>query len=264
MAQFIGTEKEFNTYIGPRMRNLVQSMSKGLKQKAGNVCERCGRTSPSLDAAHVHGRERKDIIAQTLKEYERDGLYVIPDLDEFEEKFKKAHEPIRDTFLILCRDCHREYDGERGSGERSAARVDDSAEVRISHLGEERMGSGSVASTACGSEIDEHPRNGESFQNYVRRTLRRIFANGMIADAELELLQQGEYSKRTFGLALPLLVKGLSNTEVSGHVRYWKDPVFKDYYACSQWWKQNIPMHEEKFAAWVRAMKRVARGRVSQ
>lgn len=259
MAIFVGTAEEFNTYIGPRMRNLVQTMSKGLKRAAGNVCERCGGTFPSLDAAHIHGRERRDLIAQTLREYEQDGLYVIPSLDEFEEKFKKAHEPVRDTFLFLCRDCHREYDREQGLEEGDVIPIDDPSNARASHFEKGYLRPDSTALGACGGEIDEHPRNGESFQDFVKRTLGGLFERGMITGNELELLQQADYSKRTFGLSFPLIVQGLSNTTVSGHARYWRrEPIFEDYYACNDWWKQKIPMYEEKFAAWVRAMKRTS------
>lgn len=264
MAIFVGTEEEFNTRFGPRMRNLVQSMTKSLKQEVGNVCEHCGKTFSSLDAAHVNGKGRKDLVAQTLREYEQDGLYVIPNLDEFEKKFKEAHEPIRDTFLFLCRDCHRKYDSQQDAEEQGTTPIDSQPNARVSHPKKSHLESDSVTSNACQDDIDEHPRDRESFQDFVRRTLKKLFANGMITDNELALLQQKEYSKRTFGLAFPLIVKGLSNTEVSGHARYWKKPIYKDYYACNDWWKQNIPVHEEKFAAWIRAMKRVSGRNVPQ
>ena len=37
------------------------------------------------------------------------GWYRV-NLDEFEEKFKEAHTPIKDHIFFLCADCHNKYD----------------------------------------------------------------------------------------------------------------------------------------------------------
>lgn len=109
MATFIGTEDEFNIFIGPRMRNKVQSLTKKAKNVANNICQHCENSFAELEAAHVHGRERRDIIRSVLEEY-RDGDFFNVDLQEFEQKFVNAHYPIEETFLFLCRDCHAKYD----------------------------------------------------------------------------------------------------------------------------------------------------------
>lgn len=109
MATFIGTEKEFSTLIGPRMRNKVQSLTKDAKRATGNVCQHCGKKMPELDAAHVHGRERKEIIHSVLEKY-RDGDTYSVDLQRFEQEFVDAHYPIEKTFLFLCKECHSKYD----------------------------------------------------------------------------------------------------------------------------------------------------------
>lgn len=110
-ATFIGTEKEFHDFIGPRLRNKVQTLTKPAKTAANNTCQHCGKIASRLDAAHIHGRERKEIIKLLLSEYCEDGLYKV-DLHKFEQDFINEHYPIDENFLFLCRDCHRRYDQE--------------------------------------------------------------------------------------------------------------------------------------------------------
>lgn len=111
MATFTGTEKEFNTFVGPRMRNKVQSLTKSAKNAANNTCQLCKKKVDEIEAAHVHGRERKDIIHSILDEYRDGDLYNV-DLQAFEQKFVKAHNPVEETFLFLCKDCHTAYDSQ--------------------------------------------------------------------------------------------------------------------------------------------------------
>ena len=60
MASFIGTNKELRRYIGPRLRNLVQQITKNHKADIA-ACEYCGN-SENLESAHVRGRDRNEII----------------------------------------------------------------------------------------------------------------------------------------------------------------------------------------------------------
>lgn len=107
MATFQGTSHEFKRYIGPRLRNLVQQITKQHKASAG-ACEHCG-SSGELQAAHVHGRDRTDII-EVLLGTNDPRASVSVDLEQFEASFKAEHEPFEKAFLILCSDCHRAYD----------------------------------------------------------------------------------------------------------------------------------------------------------
>jgi hypothetical protein len=109
MASFIGSNQEFRRYIGPRLRNLVQQITKKLKAEVA-ACEHCG-TNKNLESAHVAGRDRNEIIDLILKEFTTNDIVTV-DLSVFEEKFKEEHHPIERIILILCRDCHREYDSE--------------------------------------------------------------------------------------------------------------------------------------------------------
>jgi len=107
MASFIGTNKELRRYIGPRLRNLVQQITKNHKTNAA-ACEHCGN-SENLESAHILGRDRNDIIDLVASEYTFNGITTI-DIGVLEEKFITEHEPFEKSILILCRSCHRKYD----------------------------------------------------------------------------------------------------------------------------------------------------------
>jgi hypothetical protein len=107
MASFIGTNKEFRRYIGPMLRNLVQQFTKKHKAEI-SACEHCG-TRENLESAHVHGRDRNEIIDLVLNENTHNGIATI-DIGVFEERFKEEHLPLEKSILILCRNCHKKYD----------------------------------------------------------------------------------------------------------------------------------------------------------
>lgn len=108
--------------------------------------------------------------------------------------------------------------------------------------------------------LELHPREGERFQDYVRRTLELAFSNHMLSQEEIELLKDESYSRRVFGLRYPLLVEGRENIyDHKGHGRYWSKPIYGNYYGCSQWWKSKIPAHEKLFLKWVSSLNEVAK-----
>ena len=110
MARFEGTNEEFKRYVGPRLRNVVQQITR--RQKAINGhCQFCG-SSTNLEAAHIHGRERVEII-DSLFDATSDEAKAI-ELENFEESFRSEHEPFEKTILVLCHDCHQKYDGQKG------------------------------------------------------------------------------------------------------------------------------------------------------
>ena len=111
MARFEGTFEEFNTHYGPKIRILVAIITKSEKNTLGNRCQRCGKVMHSLDAAHKHGMERKNLMRKALEKYSKgDNWYVVDDLDKLIDEIKELHMPIVDVFMFLCRDCHKEYD----------------------------------------------------------------------------------------------------------------------------------------------------------
>jgi hypothetical protein len=108
MASFIGTKDDFNTFIGPRIRNLVNQIAKKDRDARNGICQHCG-VKAKLDSAHKHGKGRKTLIEMALKNFDK-GSYIEVDLKKFEELFINYHQPINETFLFLCRKCHNEYD----------------------------------------------------------------------------------------------------------------------------------------------------------
>lgn len=108
--------------------------------------------------------------------------------------------------------------------------------------------------------LELHPREGERFQDYVRRTLELAFSNHMLSQEEVELMKDESYSRRVFGLGYPLLVEGRENIyDRKGHGRYWSKPIYGNYYGCSQWWKAKIPAHEKLFSKWVSSLNEAAK-----
>lgn len=93
----------------------------------------------------------------------------------------------------------------------------------------------------------------ESFQDFVKSTLIAFFNQNMLSDEEIKHLQTKEYSKKTFGLEMPLLEKNSSKLrDANGTARYWiKTPIGGGFYACSQWWREHLNRYEPKFASWI-------------
>ena len=114
MASFIGTKREFRRYVGPRLRNLVQQITKNHRVTLAN-CQHCG-ASENLEAAHVRGRDRNQIIDLVLEKFTHNDIITI-DLGEFEKVFRAEHSPLEKSFLILCRSCHKKIIRKSGRSE---------------------------------------------------------------------------------------------------------------------------------------------------
>lgn len=109
MASFEGTTQEIHRYIGPRIRNAVNSLTRKARLERNGVCEFCGKKA-TLDSAHVHGKGRREIIEDVLRNYADGKTVRIPDLNRLEQKILDAHSPISKTFRFICKSCHTEYD----------------------------------------------------------------------------------------------------------------------------------------------------------
>lgn len=247
MAVFEGSEPEFNRYVGPRVRNVVQLMTKSAKRAADGACAHCGRTGVELEAAHVHGRERTTIIHELLERYRVGEAYRV-DLEAFERELKAAHEPIGETFLFLCPECHRAYD--RDGGARSALRRPTSEPVSPSR----------PTGATVPSDLELSP--GETNKSYVTRVFARLYDGGHIPESELARLSSEDsvskdYRQRTFGFSRPLYVRSAERRfDFTNHARYYADPICGGFYLCSQWVsKPDSPSYNlDKFQAWARRM----------
>ena len=114
MAELICTTKEFHRFIGPRIRNTIQAITKKRKKELDSICQIC-RETKELEAAHIVGNDRKSIIEKILKRYKIDDKkdLIKIDLDIIEKEIISAHRPIDRYFKFLCSKCHNKYDSKK-------------------------------------------------------------------------------------------------------------------------------------------------------
>lgn len=118
---FTGTNQEFKRYIGPWLRNLVQMITKKHKATVA-ACEHCGVVE-DLESAHIQGRDRNQIIDRLIAAGSSAHVLTV-DLERFENDFRREHDPVEKSILILCRQCHVKYDsGGRRRSSRSATGI---------------------------------------------------------------------------------------------------------------------------------------------
>lgn len=219
MASFVGSKEEFNRYIGPRLRNLVQQITRKRKMEIGR-CEHCGHTE-SLEAAHIHGRNRSAIIDRILNQYTNNSVVTI-DLADFEKHFRNEHHIIDETILILCRTCHTKYDAEPNTAPNPASKPAPSGGKR------NRLFSN------------------QEIQQRISKVAKSL------TDQELEQLCGKRKSKEEFDINFPLFIRVPKNTSSSIHDAVkdeqgvnrwtWKYQFEKDgflYAITTQWYEKN-------------------------
>lgn len=112
MAKFVGTVQEFHHFIGPKLKNAVNGITRNHRNERGGICEVC-ETKAELQSAHVHGRERRAIIEHELRDFMDEHGTVSCVLEEIESRVLQAHLPIEHTFKFICQTCHTRYDSGR-------------------------------------------------------------------------------------------------------------------------------------------------------
>ena len=120
MPTFTGTSREFKRYVGPRLRNFVQMLTKKHKASVG-ACEHC-TVGEDLESAHVRGRDRNQIIDLLLTAISTESVVAV-DFQQFEKNFKLEHDPVEKAILILCRQCHKKYDSSTYSASPNAPKL---------------------------------------------------------------------------------------------------------------------------------------------
>lgn len=76
---------------------------------------------------------------------------------------------------------------------------------------------------------------------YVRATLWKCLEQGAVSEEEIKLMQQLEYSSKTFHLDYPLLVLADSEFTKEKHVRYWVPRLIingVEYRMCNDWYEK--------------------------
>jgi len=235
MPSFVGTNKAFKRYVGPRLRNVVNSITKEYRVCVG-VCQHCGATE-GLESAHIHGRERTTIIDAILEEF-TNGEIVTIDLSVFEEKFKRSHDPIQDTIKILCKDCHRAYDSNT-----------------------QQTASPNVTPVVSQSDTDDVDEIQEITNSQITNCIREIVSTTLPIE-EVNNLTVFDYCSQTFGLHYEVLKPIPNNANNDQIQRLAKDrngynrwsirsPIERDgvqYLVTTQWYDRNrLP-----FIKWMR------------
>lgn len=80
----------------------------------------------------------------------------------------------------------------------------------------------------------------------VRTVLCKMLENSEVSEQEIELMQSKEFSKDTFGINFPLLLK-VSETDGRGPKRYYVSPLTiygEDYFLCSEWYE--VPENNDR------------------
>ena len=110
MATLECTIEEFHKFIGPKVRNDIQYLTKKRKRNLGYHCENCGKKG-ELEAAHI-GASRKQVIERVLQNHRSIGPSgrIRLDLTEVRNEILAAHVPIEKHVRMLCSDCHRKLD----------------------------------------------------------------------------------------------------------------------------------------------------------
>ncbi len=108
MSEFSGDLKSFHDYVGPRIRNKINVVTKKIKDSKKRICEHC-KEEKDLESAHIHGIGRRDIIEKVLINYTKNGK-ISGELKLIENEIIKAHYPLEQAFIFICRSCHRVYD----------------------------------------------------------------------------------------------------------------------------------------------------------
>jgi hypothetical protein len=103
---------DFHEFLGDNIKNYIPYLTVGERRKLNHICQKCGREVTQLDSAHVHGRERPQVIEDIIKKYTIDDKKQIiqVDLHKVIDEIIEANRPIKNNFRFLCKECHRKYD----------------------------------------------------------------------------------------------------------------------------------------------------------
>mgnify|MGYP003113784132 CR=1 FL=1 len=222
---FVGSRADFNKYFGPRLRNLVQYISRNHKNSVGK-CQHCGVVkSKGLDAAHVHGKERMTLIKETLENFVYNDFYKV-DLYSFEQQFIELHNPIKEVILVLCKECHVKYDSTVQSG-----RLSNSLEVIKPNYKSNTQ------------NYIRPPREGGKFNNKEIQ-VKITEAALKIPLEELDRLCDSAYSKNTFDNNYAIFVRVPSKT-----IKEIKQKVIRDHTDIARWtWKYEFERNGYSYA----------------
>lgn len=246
MSKFKGTIKDYHKFIGPRIRNVVQSITKKAKKDAGNICEMCNKEL-ELEAAHIHGKERKQIIEAVLNPFLNDSGIIEINLEEIEKEIKERHYPLNETFKFLCKSCHKEYDDNN----------------HFQNKNQEK------------SNYKQSKTQNMKVGKFIRTEMEKLFKENKLSDKMITNLLKVNYSKRIFNtgsnqiaMLKEIIFDNNSNKSkkeqlkeqitITNVIRYYEqciDYKGKKYAICSQWYDDNRNQREH-FIKWLDSIKK--------
>ncbi|MDR2748332.1 MAG: hypothetical protein LBB10_00300 [Bifidobacteriaceae bacterium] len=203
MAQFVGTFKEFNEYIGPYCRSKVNYITRKERKKHNEICEHCGKKS-ELESAHKKGFERKDIVKSLFKKLNENKTI---NLEKFKRDFIDIHKPISKHFFFLCNSCHGKYDAKP---KKTTGSTKIPTKIRKTHSYDKNTYSDDIK-LKCAYEYLSNPNT--SFRKIEESILDinspirggGFVSKGIINDLGVDYKQRGILSKHT-------IVQEISNT----------------------------------------------------
>jgi len=238
---FKGDLKSFNDFIGPRLRNIIPSLTKKYKRKIGK-CEHCGITNIEFDAAHKHDFNRKKIIQKILSDSRVNDVEYEVDLTDFEEKYRLEHLPISKVILVLCKSCHTSYDNNRNN--LTALNKVVNSNIKTNNVSQPRKENKKQNKTNVGLKVGK----------FVKNKMEELIKNDLLSDKEIINLQRKDYSREKLHIQYPLLRKVLPN-DLNKIDRYWVKKYIikgKKYLICSEWYEKPNNNDKPHFLNWYR------------
>jgi len=92
---------------------------------------------------------------------------------------------------------------------------------------------------------------------FVKSSMTDLIEEDLLTENEISLLQQKEYSKRTFDLQYPFLRRALPS-DGTKLLRYWKGPTQikgKAYFICSEWYEGSNKNNRPYFNSWLQKIR---------
>jgi hypothetical protein len=119
--------------------------------------------------------------------------------------------------------------------------------------GESKTGAGDSDNVSPVEQDGIYELSGMKIGALVQTVLLKMFSNNEVSRKEVELMQTFHYSRKTFDIQYPLLVK-VSSGNGQAVPRYWPEAVDiygEKYFICSEWFETPQNNDREYFMKWL-------------